>query len=412
MERSWQWVVTQIGSREHYFCPLGFYRRGRLERLYTDVWAGAGLRALGKVFKPASALATRYNPEIPSRLVRGFNVGGLGWIRKQKRKVPVAWVEASYRTYNEIGEWFSREVVEDLKRRPVDVERCALYTFSTGALETVRYAKSIGLRTIVNQLDPARTDQILIAEEVERWPGWMGLPGKVPELYFERLSAEWEGADLVAVNSEFSRRALKSQGVDEGKVFVVPLAYEPEVKEERREVGSGEVLEVLWLGQIVLRKGIGYLFEAGRILERRGVKVRITVAGTVGISDEAVATRPANVNFLGRVPREKALELYASSDVFVLPTISDGFAITQLEAMSYGLPVIATPNCGDVVTEGKDGFIVPIRDPQTLADRIELLAGEKVRLREMSVAARAKSKTFTLERYTSTIESEAAKRWR
>jgi glycosyltransferase involved in cell wall biosynthesis len=67
-----------------------------------------------------------------------------------------------------------------------------------------------------------------------------------------------------------------------------------------------------------------------------------------------------------------------------LPTISDGFAITQLEAMAHGLPVITTPNCGQVVTDGVDGFIVPVRDSQALADAIARLDGDRPLLRTMS----------------------------
>ena len=102
------------------------------------------------------------------------------------------------------------------------------------------------------------------------------------------------------------------------------------------------------------------------------------------------------------------MELYRTADAFVLPTISDGFAITQLEAMSYGLPVITTPNCGDVVTPGEDGYIVPIRDPQKLADAIAAFISDRDLLQRMSEKARAKSRTFTLARYANTIEDAVA----
>jgi len=69
----------------------------------------------------------------------------------------------------------------------------------------------------------------------------------------------------------------------------------------------------------------------------------------LGITPQAVATAPANVEFRGRVTRDRATREYLVADAFVLPTLSDGFAITQLEAMAHGLPVIVTPNCGAVV---------------------------------------------------------------
>ena len=98
--------------------------------------------------------------------------------------------------------------------------------------------------------------------------------------------------------------------------------------------------------------------------------MRFLVAGPSGIRAEAQRAAPANITWLGQVPRGEAARLYQSADVFVLPTLSDGFAITQVEALAHGLPVIATPNCGDVVEDGRTGFLVPARDATALAAAI------------------------------------------
>jgi glycosyltransferase involved in cell wall biosynthesis len=225
-------------------------------------------------------------------------------------------------------------------------------------------------------------------------------------VYFDRLAEEWAAADLIFVNSEFSRRAIHSQGVPLEKLAVVPLAYEAEAPLDHKTVSPPEKpLQVLWLGQIVLRKGIPYLFEAARKLQSENI--RFAVAGRLGISAEALKTAPPNLQVLGKVTREEAIRLYHAADLFVLPTISDGFAITQLEAMSYGLPVITTPNCGDVVTPGVDGQILPIRDSDALAAAIAALHHDRSRLQAMSDAARAKSRLFTLDRYAGAIEDAA-----
>ncbi len=243
----------------------------------------------------------------------------------------------------------------------------------------------------------------MIIEESERWEGWDALPGRAPVEYYDRLAKEWGAADRIIVNSNFSKQAIHKQGVALEKLHVVPLAYEAETKPTPRGVTDRtKPLHVLWLGQIILRKGIPYLFEAARLLA--GQNVKFTVAGRIGISEMALKTAPANVDVVGRVTRERAVELYQTADVFVLPTISDGFAITQLEAMSYGMPVITTPNCGDVVTEGVDGHIIPIRDPCALANAIAGLEADRELLYRMSVSARAKSVEFTLERYAGTVE--------
>jgi glycosyltransferase involved in cell wall biosynthesis len=114
--------------------------------------------------------------------------------------------------------------------------------------------------------------------------------------------------------------------------------------------------------------------------------------------------------FPHRIPRAQAVELFRDADVFVLPTISDGFALTQLEAMSFGLPVITTPHCGNVVTEGVDGFIVPARSSDALARAILTLEQDRDRLRQMSAAALATpgQHRFSLQGYAEAVEAALA----
>jgi glycosyltransferase involved in cell wall biosynthesis len=165
---------------------------------------------------------------------------------------------------------------------------------------------------------------------------------------------------------------------------------------ERRECrGAGEALRVLWLGQVVLRKGIQYLIEAARLLEHENT--RFEVVGPIGISETAVKSAPRNVSFHGRATRDQAGDWYRQADLFVLPTVSDGFALTQLEAMAHGLPVIATPNCGRVVTDGVDGLIVPVRDGAALARAIDRYREEPELGASHGAAALRKAAQLSLE---------------
>ena len=154
-------------------------------------------------------------------------------------------------------------------------------------------------------------------------------------------------------------------------------------------------LRVLFLGQVNVRKGIQYLVAAAKLLADE--PVQFDVVGPVGISDAAMKSAPSNVTFHGRAGRDETAAWYARSDVFVLPTISDGFAITQIEAMAHGLPVVTTPNCGAVVTDGVDGFIVPARDANALAQAFRRYLKEPELLESQHGAALAKSKQFTLD---------------
>jgi glycosyltransferase involved in cell wall biosynthesis len=118
-----------------------------------------------------------------------------------------------------------------------------------------------------------------------------------------------------------------------------------------------------------------------------------------------MVSAPANMTFHGAVSRDRTEEFYRSADLFVLPTLSDGFALTQIEAMAHGLPVIATPNCGEVVSDGVDGLIVPASDVNALAEAFQLILQDPEKLSEMSGATQAKVDHFSLSRLGDNLAS-------
>jgi glycosyltransferase involved in cell wall biosynthesis len=117
-----------------------------------------------------------------------------------------------------------------------------------------------------------------------------------------------------------------------------------------------------------------------------------------------VATAPPNMKFLGRLTRDQTVDWYRKADVFILPTLSDGFAVTQVEAMAHALPVIVTPNCGQVVTDGVDGLIIEPFSGQAIADAVMSLHADRRLLREMSYRALDKSAHFYLPRQAQLLE--------
>jgi len=234
----------------------------------------------------------------------------------------------------------------------------------------------------------------MVIEETKLWPGWQTFPDRMPQRYWDRRKAEWELADLVLVNSEWSRQATIKQGVRADKIVVVPLAIDLSHESLPPPIEAAGRLQVLWLGNVLISKGIQYLVEAARLLQDR--EIDFLLAGPVGIDGIVVRDFPANIKILGRVTRDQLSSVYRRAHVFVLPTISDGFAVTQLEAMAHGLPVVITPNCGRVVTDGKDGLVVPVRDGKALAGALARLDSDRDLVREMSVNALATIRNYDL----------------
>jgi glycosyltransferase involved in cell wall biosynthesis len=283
------------------------------------------------------------------------------------------------------------------------------------SLEMLEIEKRKGVLTVLDQIDPGPVEFRMVAEEMNKHPELAGIAPAYPGAYYERLRKEWDLADVIVVNSEWSRDALISEGVSPEKIEVLRLAYEGEKAEGLRlkaegdgngktdegskelEIASRRPLNVLWLGQVNVRKGIYYLIEAARMLEGRDI--RFDIVGPIGINREAIESAPSNMAFHGSVSRDRSAALYSKADVFVLPTLSDGFAITQLEAMAYGLPVITTPNCGKVVQDGKNGFVVPAWDAKSLAEAVSRFDRDRELAPRMSGDCRETVKEFSIDNY-------------
>jgi glycosyltransferase involved in cell wall biosynthesis len=395
------WIVSQIGARQHFGVPRGFLQKDELRLLYTEAWCRTGHSLLKRGPKVFRAFAGRYHPDLPVSKVVSFNLSTLYDRSLQKPRVND--IVSEYLYHARFGKAFSTRVAEDLARRELDPRQDLFFGFNTGCLETIHMLAQRGITTVVDQIDPARVEEQLIFEESERWPGWQKLPGRIPSLYWERMDAEWAAASMVLVNSNWSRKALITQGVAAEKIIIIPPPYEPEKIRLPARRNFEQPITVLWLGLVNLRKGIQYLIHAARLLQQNS-RIRFIIAGPIQISEQAVRTAPPNMQFLGKIPRSETAELFRSADVFVLPTLSDGFAVAQLEAMSQALPVITTPNCGDVVTDGVDGLIVPPSDPQALAAAIQHLDDDRKLLREMSYAALNKSTYFYLPRQAELLD--------
>ena len=375
-----RWIVAQEGSRQTYGIPLAFHRLGVLRVMYADIWCRFGRKWLRRGTAGTRALSTRYHPEIPGNLAVSFSPEAiLSKTWQHLRRSRSGSGELS-RAYCRFGEWYALKIRRHLERVEMDPRRDCFFGFNTNCLELMEILRKRQVFTVIDQVDPGRIEEDMILEEIERWPGWASAPERMTGEYWQRIEAEWKAADAVLVNSEWSWQALVRQGVRPEKIMVVPLAIDVAADHVLAPVNPEGPLKVLWLGSIILRKGISYLVEAARQLPN----VEFLLAGPLGISRQAVQSFPGNVKLLGRVTRDQLGAYYRQAQVFVLPTISDGFAVTQLEAMAHGLPVIATPNCGNVVTDGVDGLIVPIRDSEALADAIARLDADRSLLRNMS----------------------------
>ena len=111
------------------------------------------------------------------------------------------------------------------------------------------------------------------------------------------------------------------------------------------------------------------------------------------------------VRYIPSCSHREVLAEMASHDVFVFPSLFEGFGLVLLEAMAMGLPIITTPHTAgpDLITDGVEGFIVPIRSSAAIAEKLDELRRDPARRAAMSEQARVRARQFTWENYGRTL---------
>jgi glycosyltransferase involved in cell wall biosynthesis len=232
----------------------------------------------------------------------------------------------------------------------------------------------------------------ILEEEYARWS--VPPPDGFPDWLVERELAEYAAADAIAVPSQFVLRSFVECGVPREKLHLCTYGVTPSVFQRRPRVDAR--FRVLFVGSASIRKGIAYLLEAARPLVRRG-RLDVWLVGAVAPEARELLGRYADVfTAKGFVPPARLAETYSHGSVLVLPSVEEGLGRVQAQAMACGLPVIATANTGveDILTDGREGFIVPIRDAAAIRERLEWMLESPDAHREMSEAAVRRASTF------------------
>jgi glycosyltransferase involved in cell wall biosynthesis len=222
----------------------------------------------------------------------------------------------------------------------------------------------------------------------------------LPQWLKEQLDKEIELADRIIVGSSFVRDSFRAEGVPSEKIEIIPYGVDTELfrPTESTVCMTTGSLNVLFVGQIGQRKGVGYLLQAYQRF--RGPGTRLTLVGRIGGSRVGLKPFRSLFEHIDHVPRRDLPHIYRNADVFVLPTLVEGMPLVVLEAMACGLPVIVTPNGpSDVVRHGVDGFVVPIRDVDGIAERLEQLRRDPELRAQMGRNARRRALEFTWQAY-------------
>lgn len=307
--------------------------------------------------------------ELPASVIRSF-----------------PWIQTLYMGREKLGLRSDRQErqIAYLSNRALDLytaaclPECDVFVgLANASLKTGRKARSRGSVYVCDRpVSHIRYQDNLLREEYDR----QGMPfaGEHPRI-LEREQEEYATADAIVVGSSYAGRSFGSMGFPEEKVHLVPYGVD---LSRFYPDGSPDPdhFDVLFAGSASVRKGIPYLLEA--FAEFAHPRKRLTLVGTVRPELLPLIGRYAEnhpITLKGHLPQPELRKIMSRSHVMVLPSIDEGLAMVQAQALACGCPVIGTTNSGaeDLFQDGTEGFVLPIRDSRAIVERLELLASDE-----------------------------------
>ena len=389
-------VVCFSGSRDHYQLACALAEAGLLEKLVTDLYweprqvpFGAGI---GKQY-----------PKLLARHTRGLSHDQVitppgAMVDSLLMKTPFASRATQIRLDRAIGR---RARLESLK------SQAALFSYSYYAAEAFADGKQRPSFRFLFQLHPhPATVRKILQEEMFRAPKFAASLKWEHELgasqkHFDSLCEESRLANGWVVASSYTASTLAENGVPRDQIHVVPYGVDFEEYPCRTGTPSATApFRLIWVGSMTQRKGLSYFLEAVKSLPQENLQVLI--CGHHAVDRRVIHEYGIkSVRVLEDLPTAALTAELRASDLFVLPSLAEGFGHAILEAMASGLPVLATAStCApDILTHGEHGFIVPIRDSGALVQAITWGRQHRSELYQMGLAAAAQARQFTWQRF-------------
>lgn len=284
--------------------------------------------------------------------------------------------------------WAANGALDRNLARKIARDRVAcdvISVISGRGLITGRAAQARGIAYVCDR----GSSHILVQDRLLREEyGSLGMPwpGIDPRVIDKEL-AEYATADAITLPSKFAVNSFIGQGVPRDRLHRIP--YGANLSRFSRTQPADSEFRVLFVGALSVRKGIHYLLQA--FARARLPHARLVFVGGASAESEELFRRfpVSNVERTGHLPPEQVADQMSRASVLVLPSVEDGFGLVLCQALACGCPILATTNTGalDLVTGDDVGFVVPIRDPDAIADRLTRLHDDPAQRTAKSEAA-------------------------
>jgi len=367
-------ITISVGGRFHaFYLAQQLFKRGYLKRLITS-YPKFEVKKYG----------------IPPDLVRSLVL--MEVLERLWEKLPSI-VRAGYNPQFALAELFDKEACRYIDSSDIFVG------WSGFSLHALRKAKDKGALAIVERgSSHISYQQEILREEYKNFG--LKFKGAHPKIVDKELM-EYEEADYIEVPSAFAKETFLEHGIKEEKILQGFRGVNLHEFGRKTPKFDG-VFRIIYVGGMSLRKGVHYLLQA--FSELNLPKAELWLIGRMSNEVAPFLKKYGNARVFckGPYPQRELYKYYSQGSIFVLMSIEEGFANVIAQAMACGLPVICTNNSGggDIVREGVDGYLIPIRSVTLLKKALERLYENPELLKELSENAQKQvASSFTWDNY-------------
>ena len=318
---------------------------------------------------------------------------GLRWLTRHE----TGWASID-RVWGRLDEVVADYLLENHERLKIH----GVYAYEDCAERSFEVARQLGLRRFYDlPIAYWETAQRLLREEARRYPEWEPTLGgtRDSDEKLARKTRELELAEIVICPSAFVLDSLPEKTRLSKKCVVAPFGSPAVEADNRSSTAHTDRLRFLFAGALTQRKGLADLFAAMKLVDSK--EAELVVMGSLVQPMRFYRNEFPDFIYEPPRPHDAVLRLMRSCDVLVLPSIVEGRALVQQEAMACGLPLIATRNAGgeDLIVDRKTGFLVEAGAPAAIAEKIRWFLENRDQLPAMGEAARAKAAELTWPAY-------------
>lgn len=360
-----KYVVVHAGRRDNYEVAVALHQNNMLSCLVTDYYSPLDNPIFYKIvnyFGLFNLFNKRYNNELPSaKVVLG----------KKALLISVFMVLFKKNKWNNLKDKYLGVLANEISHK----NKCSVLSMNTYAMYAFKNIEN-GKKVLFQFHPQPSFVKSEFLNEIERFPESRNSLSKEYELTLSdddvhRLDMEAHEANLVLVASNFTKESLVSTGVHPDKIKVISYGVNLNQFKYVERTPSTSQMNILFLGSLNQRKGIIYLLESLNSL--KSTQIHLSIVGR-GIFDKTILDnyQDVNLSIYENVSHSQLCKIIENSDVFVLPSIIEGFGQVILEAMSSGLVIICTKfSAGpDIIEDGIDGFVIDPRNIDEISKRI------------------------------------------